>query len=495
MPALVAVSLTAFSGYAALLAVAPAWAVEGGANEAGAGLVNGVLLAATVVTQLFVPRLLRRFGTTPVLVATLSSCSASPRRRTRCRTPWDRSSRGRPCAAWASASSPCWAARSSRTSCLGSGAVRPSASTGWPGRTHGGAAAGERRGGRPVRVRLGLRRRGAAARRRALGGHPRPTCGRHALRLGDRGRRAAPDRPGHGAERAAAHPRLLCRHHGGRRGHDLRPAARLRRPLAAAALLLVGLLDVTPFSAGRSAAWRDRRGAEGFVAPMLLLCAVGVAPVARWPWSATSTGCRSPARWRSASPGARRITLSSPPRCPSTDPHGQRGLEHRLRRRPATGAVVRARRGLRSAPRWRRRRVLSVLLIARVTRRVARVPATIRRPRPARPPPALPRASSGTSATSSSTGSRSRRSRPRWARPRRGGSWPPTTSTSWPGTTCRTPGARGSRRRSPLSARTPSGPSTRWPTGRTSPRRWSARCRARSTWSASCTRRRCRCGG
>jgi MFS family permease len=71
MAALVAVSLTAFSGYAALLAVAPAWAVEGGTNEAGAGLVNGVLLAATVGTQLFVPRLLRRFGTTPVLVASL----------------------------------------------------------------------------------------------------------------------------------------------------------------------------------------------------------------------------------------------------------------------------------------------------------------------------------------------------------------------------------------------------------------------------------------
>lgn len=71
MPALVAVSFTGFSGYAALLAVAPAWAVEGGANEAGAGLVNGVLLAATVATQLFVPWLLRRFGTTPVLVASL----------------------------------------------------------------------------------------------------------------------------------------------------------------------------------------------------------------------------------------------------------------------------------------------------------------------------------------------------------------------------------------------------------------------------------------
>ena len=71
MPALVAVSFTGFSGYAALLAVAPAWAVEGGANEAGAGTVNGVLLAATVATQLFVPALLRRFGTTAVLVVGL----------------------------------------------------------------------------------------------------------------------------------------------------------------------------------------------------------------------------------------------------------------------------------------------------------------------------------------------------------------------------------------------------------------------------------------
>ena len=36
-----------------------------------APLVNGVLLSATVATQLFVPRLLRRFGTTPVLVTSL----------------------------------------------------------------------------------------------------------------------------------------------------------------------------------------------------------------------------------------------------------------------------------------------------------------------------------------------------------------------------------------------------------------------------------------
>jgi MFS family permease len=71
MPALVAVSLTGFSGYAALLATAPAWTVHGGASEAGAGLVNGVLLAATVLTQMCVPWLLRAFGTAPVMVASM----------------------------------------------------------------------------------------------------------------------------------------------------------------------------------------------------------------------------------------------------------------------------------------------------------------------------------------------------------------------------------------------------------------------------------------
>ena len=38
-------SVFGFSGYAALLATAPLWAVHGGATAAGSGLVNGVLLA------------------------------------------------------------------------------------------------------------------------------------------------------------------------------------------------------------------------------------------------------------------------------------------------------------------------------------------------------------------------------------------------------------------------------------------------------------------
>lgn len=68
MTSLVAVSVTGFAGYAALLPVAPLWAVHGGADEAGAGLVNGVLLLATIATQLLVPALLRRLGWRPVVM-------------------------------------------------------------------------------------------------------------------------------------------------------------------------------------------------------------------------------------------------------------------------------------------------------------------------------------------------------------------------------------------------------------------------------------------
>ncbi len=69
MPALVGVTVTGFAGYSALLPTTPLWAVQGGASEAGAGLVNGVLLLFTVLTQLFVPGLLRRYGWSVVLGA------------------------------------------------------------------------------------------------------------------------------------------------------------------------------------------------------------------------------------------------------------------------------------------------------------------------------------------------------------------------------------------------------------------------------------------
>lgn len=72
MAPLVAMTCAGFSGYAVLLTVAPLWAVEGGATTAGSGLVNGVLLLFTVLTQLLVPRALRSFGWGPVLAVGLA---------------------------------------------------------------------------------------------------------------------------------------------------------------------------------------------------------------------------------------------------------------------------------------------------------------------------------------------------------------------------------------------------------------------------------------
>lgn len=69
---LAAVSFAGFSGVMVLLPVAPLWAVHGGAGTAGSGLVNGVMLAGTVLTQLLVPRALARFGWTSVLTLGLA---------------------------------------------------------------------------------------------------------------------------------------------------------------------------------------------------------------------------------------------------------------------------------------------------------------------------------------------------------------------------------------------------------------------------------------
>lgn len=71
MAPLMVMTCAGFSGYAVLLTVAPLWAVEGGASTAGSGLVNGVLLLFTVLTQLLVPRALRTFGWGPVLAVGL----------------------------------------------------------------------------------------------------------------------------------------------------------------------------------------------------------------------------------------------------------------------------------------------------------------------------------------------------------------------------------------------------------------------------------------
>ncbi len=51
-----------FAGFSALVAIVPLWAVRGGADEVGAGLVNAVMMAATVAVQTTVPAALRRFG-------------------------------------------------------------------------------------------------------------------------------------------------------------------------------------------------------------------------------------------------------------------------------------------------------------------------------------------------------------------------------------------------------------------------------------------------
>lgn len=60
--ALVSMSLFGFAGYALLLPTAPLWATHGGADEGGAGLVNAVLMLATVVFQTTVPSALQRLG-------------------------------------------------------------------------------------------------------------------------------------------------------------------------------------------------------------------------------------------------------------------------------------------------------------------------------------------------------------------------------------------------------------------------------------------------
>ena len=62
MRTLLTMTLLGFAGYAALLPAAPLWAVHGGAGEAGSGLVNGVFMLVTVLSQLLVPAALRRFG-------------------------------------------------------------------------------------------------------------------------------------------------------------------------------------------------------------------------------------------------------------------------------------------------------------------------------------------------------------------------------------------------------------------------------------------------
>lgn len=62
MRPLLGMSALGFAGYGLLMPIAPMWAVQGGADEAGAGSVNAVLMLATVVAQIGVHPAIRTVG-------------------------------------------------------------------------------------------------------------------------------------------------------------------------------------------------------------------------------------------------------------------------------------------------------------------------------------------------------------------------------------------------------------------------------------------------
>lgn len=62
IPHLMVLVFFCFSGFALVLPVSPQWALHGGADEFGAGLVTAVLMATTVLAQLLVKTALRRLG-------------------------------------------------------------------------------------------------------------------------------------------------------------------------------------------------------------------------------------------------------------------------------------------------------------------------------------------------------------------------------------------------------------------------------------------------
>ncbi|MCD2194290.1 MFS transporter [Actinomycetospora endophytica] len=66
--AVLAATLATFGGYSLLLPVLPLWVASGGAGPGLAGSVTGVFMAATVLTQLAVPALLRAIGHRAALV-------------------------------------------------------------------------------------------------------------------------------------------------------------------------------------------------------------------------------------------------------------------------------------------------------------------------------------------------------------------------------------------------------------------------------------------
>lgn len=67
MSAVAVMTALCFSGFGVLFATVPLWAVRSGADPAGAGVVNGVLMLLTVLTQTVIPWALRRLGWAAVL--------------------------------------------------------------------------------------------------------------------------------------------------------------------------------------------------------------------------------------------------------------------------------------------------------------------------------------------------------------------------------------------------------------------------------------------
>lgn len=67
--ALMSMSVLGFAGFGALVSTVPMWAAHGGADEAGGGLVNAIMMASTIAVQMTVPSALRRFGWAVTLVA------------------------------------------------------------------------------------------------------------------------------------------------------------------------------------------------------------------------------------------------------------------------------------------------------------------------------------------------------------------------------------------------------------------------------------------
>lgn len=62
MPGLLAMTVLVFAGFGLLLPLSPLWAVQGGADERGAGLVTATLMLFTVLAQLRVNTALARLG-------------------------------------------------------------------------------------------------------------------------------------------------------------------------------------------------------------------------------------------------------------------------------------------------------------------------------------------------------------------------------------------------------------------------------------------------